>query len=417
MLLRRGSGASRCFAAVLRSGHSRCFTVASSKYTLPPVPDISLTELLFSRVKAFGDAPALIDGPSGRTIRFNEIEPMVRACAAGLSARGLGQGDVIGLLSPNSIDYPIALFGAASIGAAVTTLNPLYTPDEISKQLEDAKATQLYTTGPLLEKAYAAAAKGARLSRVYTFDAMPEVAPDGPPLESFASLLADGGSAPTVAITPADDVVFIPYSSGTSGLPKGVELTHRNLVANVLQALDPLPAGSPLCWIPPAGSHAGSPPRTHHILSLTSPLHPSPPQPALHHPDTTPTPPQHHPTPSHTRPTPDPQTNFYAKLTPDDTLIGVLPFYHIYGFTVILNVALCAGSTVVTMPGFEPSLFLQILKEHSVTVAHVAPPLVGCALRTLRTLQRARCLPFFCRAASSWQRCPDPIRSVQGRSR
>ena len=313
MLLRRGSGASRCFAAVLRSGHSRCFTVASSKYTLPPVPDISLTELLFSRVKAFGDAPALIDGPSGRTIRFNEIEPMVRACAAGLSARGLGQGDVIGLLSPNSIDYPIALFGAASIGAAVTTLNPLYTPDEISKQLEDAKATQLYTTGPLLEKAYAAAAKGARLSRVYTFDAMPEVAPDGPPLESFASLLADGGSAPTVAITPADDVVFIPYSSGTSGLPKGVELTHRNLVANVLQALDPLPAGSPLCWIPSLldPPSAGSPLLDPMLDPLREPTtsYPSPAHSILAHrnpPCTTPTQPQHHPNTTPPRPTPAP---------------------------------------------------------------------------------------------------------------
>uniref|UniRef100_A0A7S0L8F5 4-coumarate--CoA ligase n=1 Tax=Coccolithus braarudii TaxID=221442 RepID=A0A7S0L8F5_9EUKA len=281
----------------------------TSKYILPPLPDITLTELLLSRVKAHGDRPALIDGPSGRTIKFDELEPMIRKCAAGLAARGLGKGDVIGLLSPNSIDYPIALFGAATVGATVTTLNPLYTPFEISRQLKDANARQLYVSGPLLEKAYEAVALGADLTRVYSFDELPVLPPEGPPLEAFSALLESQDAPPAVGIEPSTDVVFIPYSSGTSGMPKGVELTHRNLVANVLQAM------------------------------------------------------------------------VASGLGPDDTVVGVLPFYHIYGFTVILNVALCAGSTIVTMPSFEPVLFLKILKEHDITVAHVAPPLVGFLAR------------------------------------
>ena len=67
----------------------------------------------------------------------------------------------------------------------------------------------------------------------------------------------------------------------------------------------------------------------------------------------------------------------HVRMDSSDTLVGVLPFYHIYGFTVILNIALCSGATVVTMPSFDPALFLKVLKQHSVTVAHVAPPLVG----------------------------------------
>ena len=242
-------------------------------------------------------------------VRYDEIEPMVRACAAGLASRGLRAGDTIGLLSPNSIHYPIALFAASSLGASVTTLNPLYTPDEIATQLTDAKATQLYVAGPLLEKAYQAVTKGANLTRIYSFDdELPEEKPQkrAPPLESFSALLATTDAPPSVQIDPASTVALIPYSSGTSGLPKGVELTHSNVVANVLQC-------------------------------------------ELEH----------------------------VHMDSSDTLVGVLPFYHIYGFTVILNIALCSGATVVTMPSFDPALFLKVLKQHSVTVAHVAPPLVG----------------------------------------
>ena len=233
----------------------------------------------------------------------------MKAVAAGLSERGVVQGDVVGLLSPNSIDYPIALFGAQLIGARVTTLNPLYTPTEICNQLVDAGATQLFCATPMLDKAYAAVGLGAPISRVYALGDAAAAPPDGvsgPSLESFSALLATSGAPPAVTIDPAADVALIPYSSGTSGLPKGVELTHSNVVANVRQ-----------CEVE------------------------------------------------------------HVHLSPADTLVGVLPFYHIYGFTVILNIALCAGARVVTMPAFDPSLFLTVLKKHEVTVAHVAPPLVG----------------------------------------
>jgi len=311
---------------------------------------MTLTELLFSRTRAFGDTSALVDGASGRTIRYSDIEPMVKAVATGLAARGLGHGDVIGLLSPNSVDYPIALFGAQLIGARVTTLNPLYTPDEISNQLVDAGASQLFCAAPLLEKAYAAVGKGAPIGRVYSIggDDPSAGAPvgGGPALESFEMLLSTTGEPPSVSIDPTTEVALIPYSSGTSGLPKGVELTHMNVVANVMQA------------------------EVEHV-----------------------------------------------NLTPEDTLVGVLPFYHIYGFTVILNIALCAGARVVTMPGFDPALFLKVLKQYDVTVAHVAPPLVGFlakhpAVDSVLPLPRLK--ELFSGAAPLGQELEDAARSRLG---
>jgi acyl-CoA synthetase (AMP-forming)/AMP-acid ligase II len=119
----------------------------------------------------------------------------------------------------------------------------------------------------------------------------------------FAELLADPADAPDVEIDAENDLAVLPYSSGTTGLPKGVMLTHRNLVVNICQ------------------TQAGFP------------------------------------------------------IEPDDTLIGVLPFFHIYGMTVIMNQGLRAGATIVTMPRFELEHFLELIERHRVTRAYVVPPI------------------------------------------
>lgn len=233
----------RVATTALRGGArfgQRHLSARPSLTPLPPVPAISLLELLFSRTRTFGDAPAMVDGPTGRTIKYSEIEPQIKSVAAGLASRGVKKGDVVGLLSPNSVDYPIALFGAAYLGASVTTLNPLYTPDEVCKQLLDANASQLFVAAPMLEKAHAAVAKGAPLSRIYAFGEA-DGAVNGPtPVEAFADLLATAEPVPPPAeYDPATHVALIPYSSGTSGLPKGVELTHTNVVVSAKPARAP----------------------------------------------------------------------------------------------------------------------------------------------------------------------------------
>ena len=260
------------------------------------IPDQPLSAFIFAEAGTRADKPALIDGPSGRTITYGELAHGVRAIAAGLAARGFAPGEVIGIFSPNLPEYALAFHGIAAAGGAVTTANPLLTADELGQQLSTAKARYLLTVPPFAETA-TAAAEQAGVEQVFVFG-------EATGLPSFRELLGSPDDAPELDINTSEHLVALPYSSGTTGLPKGVMLTHRNLVANVLQA-----------------------------DALLDSRH-------------------------------------------DDVVIGVLPFFHIYGMTVIMNMALRFGSTIVTMPRFDLEQFLQIHQEHGVTRSYVAPPLV-----------------------------------------
>jgi acyl-CoA synthetase (AMP-forming)/AMP-acid ligase II len=121
------------------------------------------------------------------------------------------------------------MLGAASAGAIVTTANPLYTADELAKQLVDSGARLLVTVPPFLDKAVEAAARAGGIEDFFVFG-------DAAGARPFAELMQHGDQPPTVAIDPRNDIVVLPYSSGTTGLPKGVMLTHYNLVANLCQA-------------------------------------------------------------------------------------------------------------------------------------------------------------------------------------
>ncbi|MDP4689189.1 MAG: 4-coumarate--CoA ligase family protein [Candidatus Nanopelagicales bacterium] len=190
------------------------------------IPDTTVTHHVLRRAAEVPDRPALIDGPSGRAYTYAQLAAMIASFAGGLAARGLGPGDTIALMSPNIPEYAVAFHGAAVAGVAVSTVNPTYTADEVRFQLQDSGALLLVTVALFVDTAREAIA-GTDVTDIVVIGEAPEgtlpvTALFGAPLEQ-------------VPVDLDDHVVVLPYSSGTTGLPKGVMLTHRNLVANLCQ--------------------------------------------------------------------------------------------------------------------------------------------------------------------------------------
>jgi acyl-CoA synthetase (AMP-forming)/AMP-acid ligase II len=259
------------------------------------IPDVPLSRFVLERAASLGPKPALIDGPSGRVLSYTDLADDVRRLAGGLARHGLAQGDVVALFAPNIPEWAIAFHGVASLGAVVTPINSLATAEDIERQLTDSGSRALITVPAMLERALEAAGRSG-LREIFVFG-------EAEGARSVASLLALDVQPPPVTIRP-DDLAALPYSSGTTGFAKGVMLSHRNLVANILQ------------------------------------------------------------------------TGAVQDVQETETLIAVLPFFHIYALTVILNLGLRRGATIVTMPRFELDLFLDLMERHRVTRAFLVPPIV-----------------------------------------
>jgi acyl-CoA synthetase (AMP-forming)/AMP-acid ligase II len=253
------------------------------------IPQTAVTPLVLRHAERLGERPALVDAGGAGTITYGELPGLIGRMAAALRGLGLGRGDVLALVLPNVPEFVVAFHAAATLGAIVTPVNPAFTPGEVRRQLGDSGARLVVTLPELLEGA-AAAAEGTAVGRVVAL---------GDPL-----LQEGGGEIGQVPVDPARDLVALPYSSGTTGFAKGVMLTHRNLVANVLQV--------------------------ERVFGLGE----------------------------------------------SDTVAAVLPFFHIYGLTVNMNLALARGATVVTMRRFELDAFLDAVERHRVTRAFLVPPIL-----------------------------------------
>jgi acyl-CoA synthetase (AMP-forming)/AMP-acid ligase II len=198
-------------------------------YTSPfpsqaPYTPQSLPDMIEATVRRVPDKPALITH-DGQAYTFSEFWKAARGMARALQDDGIAKGDMLGIFAPNSAEYAVALHGALIAGATVTTLNPLYREREVEHQLGDSGAKAVFTLGPLAPMVEEARKELPKLGRVYQLENAWEMARS-----------AKGDPAP-LKIDPKNDLAVLPYSSGTTGLPKGVMLTHQNLTANIRQTL------------------------------------------------------------------------------------------------------------------------------------------------------------------------------------
>lgn len=267
-------------------------TIITSTFADVALTDKSVTRRVFDGIDP--DMTILRDAPSGRSMTGAEMMAAVRSLAGGLRAHGIGPGSCVAIMAPNLPEYCVVFHAVAWAGGTVTPINPTYTAPEVAHQLGDAGAEMLVTVAAFADTARAGA-QGTGLRDIVVIDEAPEG------MLALSELMG----APLQDQVPVDldtHVVALPYSSGTTGLPKGVMLTHRNLVVNIDQSL--------AC----AGLDAG------------------------------------------------------------ETAVAFLPFFHIYGLQVLMNIYLAGGGGLITMPRFDLEQYLETVARHRTPRLWVVPP-------------------------------------------
>jgi long-chain acyl-CoA synthetase len=224
----------------------------------PPIPDLSVPELIDRLADKYANHTALIF--YGRKITYSHLKELIHRFATGLADQGVEKGDTVALYLLNCPQYVIAYFAALKLGAKVTPISPVYTSKEVKHQLEDSEAETVVCQDILysnVEKAgvnlhrviltsiseYLPALKKwlgkSTMAKAYGGMHVPspeEIKEAG--LLSFQELIQKyPPKPPQVAIDPVKDIAVLPYTGGTTGLPKAAILTHRNMIALQAQIL------------------------------------------------------------------------------------------------------------------------------------------------------------------------------------
>ncbi|XP_027842120.2 uncharacterized protein LOC114123376 [Aphis gossypii] len=287
--------------------------VVRSPFSDVQIPENLVDEYVWSGLERWPDKDALVCGITNRKFTYHETRLACKRFAASLKKRGATPGQVFAVLLPNIPEFAVASLGAVEAGLVVTTINPIYTPFELAHQFKDSGAQGVVTIPELLPKVFEAQQlmKGPGVKPLYIISVNGKGSrPDG--AWDFNEMLDPMVDTSILKKSRSNsDVAFMPYSSGTTGLSKGVSLSHRNLLANIEQT-----------------SH----PDIKHFLDTTE--------------------------------------NY------QDVLPSILPFYHIYGLTMLLLRGLSSGCKLVTLPKLESESFLNILKNHKATLLYVVPPIV-----------------------------------------
>ncbi len=302
---------------------------------VPPAlsyPEESLPYLLARSASRFPDRPAILF--YGRVIRYRELDDLVNRFAQALLRMGIGRGSVVGLMLPNLPQTVIAFYGSLRAGATVTMINPLYVEPEIRQQVQDSGCETLL----VLDQFYGRVEPLLRdtcLKRVIVTgveDYLPWLkrllypvkawrdgsrvrTPARPDVQAFCQLLEVSPEPPTAPVSP-DDTALLQYTGGTTGVPKGVVLTHRNLVSNTWQCRQ---------WC---------------VLGEG-----------------------------------------------EEVVLAVLPFFHVYGMSVCMNLALSMGSSLVLLPRFQIKDVLQAIVRERVTLFPGIPAMYA-AINSYQQVER-----------------------------
>ena len=218
----------------------------------------SLGDLFEKSVKKFAGKPAYNSsiGPLDRTISYAELDRMSRAFAAWLQSKGLKKGARVAIMMPNCLQYPVALFGTLRAGYTVVNVNPLYTPRELEHQLNDSGAEAIVIVENFAVTLQEVLAKTAVKQVVLTglgdllgglkatianflVRKVKKMVPayDIPGAHRMADVLAAGEGLPLTPFeTGHEDIAFLQYTGGTTGVSKGAMLLHRNILANIHQS-------------------------------------------------------------------------------------------------------------------------------------------------------------------------------------
>ncbi|KAH1066309.1 hypothetical protein J1N35_031296 [Gossypium stocksii] len=191
---------------------------------------LPLHSYCFQNIANVASRPCLINGTTGKVYTYAEVELAAQRIASGLNKLGIQQRQVIMLLLPNTPEFVLSFLGASFRGAIATAANPFFTRAEVSKHAKGSNARLIITQASYVDKVKEFAQDNDVM--VMCIDSAPEGC-----LHFSELTQADDNDLPEVDIAP-EDVVALPYSSGTTGLPKGVMLTHKGLVTSVAQQVD-----------------------------------------------------------------------------------------------------------------------------------------------------------------------------------
>jgi len=264
----------------------------------------------------------------GAELTYTELLARAAQVANGLRAHGIGDGDVVAVHMPNCLDYPAVYYGILLAGAVFTPANPLLPPEDLAFQLTDSGAAAVVTWG-LAAQVLATVRDRLPARLIVTVDAE---LPDAVPLPALREGQSD--TPPAVTIDPATHLAHLAYTGGTTGRSKGVELTHRHVVTNVLQTA---------CW-----SSGSVPVLTEDGDLLLDQIGSAQDWPTRHG---------------------------------SGVMVNLTPWFHAMGVIGYLSVPLLAGFTIVIHQRFEPGAFLADLERFHATMIGGAPPVFVALMR------------------------------------